>query len=81
MRTKIMISLMEKPKNANQLCVDLNVNYRTVDHHLKVLRENGLVTVMGNAYGRTYFPGSVMERNFEMFMEIVRKSGNLEGGT
>ena len=80
MRTRIMLSLIEKPKNANQLCGELNVNYRTIDHHLKVLLENDLITVMGDGYGKTYFPGPSVEKNIEIFTGIIRKSGGMGGG-
>ena len=80
MRTRIMLSLIEKPKNANQLCGELNVNYRTIDHHLKVLLENDLITVMGDGYGKTYFPGPSVEKNIEIFTDIIRKAGKVEGG-
>ena len=80
MRTRIMLSLIEKPKNANQLCGELNVNYRTIDHHLKVLLENDLITVMGDGYGKTYFPGLSVEKNIEIFTGIIRKSGGMGGG-
>ena len=80
MRTRIMLSLMEKPKNTNQLCGELNVNYRTIDHHLKVLLENDLITVMGNGYAKTFFPGSAVEKNKEVFMKIIEKADGMRGG-
>lgn len=81
MRTKIMISLIDKPKNANQLCGELNVNYRTVEHHLKVLLDNDIVAVMGEGYGRIYFPGPIVENNMEEFMNIIGKAGSMKGGS
>lgn len=51
-RTRILKEL-ETPKNANQLKNKLNLNYRTVTHHLDVLEGNGLICSYGG-YGRIY---------------------------
>lgn len=80
MRSRIMISVINKPKNANQISSEIGVNYRTVEHHLKVLKENNMISVMGNGYGKIYFPGELIENNYEAFMEILKRAGyTLEG--
>ncbi len=38
-RLKIIKSLLKSPLNRNELSVILNLNYRTVEHHVKVLIE------------------------------------------
>ncbi len=78
MRYRIMKSIMENPKNANQLSVEAGVNYRTIEHHLKILTENGLLTVMGDGYGKVYFPSHIMESNLDLFVDISRKAGYME---
>ena len=36
-RAKIIKKLNERPYNAHQLSEELNVNYRTIRHHIKIL--------------------------------------------
>lgn len=62
-RGRIIVELREEPKNANQLGSALEVDYRTVRHHLDVLEKNGLVTSIGERYGRMYFLSLELEQN------------------
>ena len=39
-RGRIINELFSKPQNANELCKNLNVEYKTIRYHLKVLKEN-----------------------------------------
>ncbi len=78
MRLRIMKSIMENPKNANQLSSEVGVNYRTIEHHLKVLVENHLVMIMGNGYGKTYFLGEIAQNNSNILEEIMNQS-NMKG--
>ncbi|MCW6170849.1 MAG: winged helix-turn-helix domain-containing protein [Thermoplasmatales archaeon] len=79
MRIKIIKSLLESPKNANKLSLNLNVNYRTIEHHMKVLISNHLVLVQGDGYGKVYFPDQVIVRNIKMLQEIFTSAGIKEG--
>ncbi len=75
MRVKIIRSLMEEPKNANRLSSSLNVNYRTIEHHMGVLQSNNLVMVQGEGYGKVYFPSQILINNMDMLREILRTAG------
>ena len=62
------------PANANQVSTILNLNYKTVIHHLNILIKNGLIiTEDKEIYGSTYFLTPLMEQNFQLFKEIVDK--------
>jgi len=37
-RAKIIKKLKDQPYNSNQLAEELNVNYRTITHHIKIWR-------------------------------------------
>jgi predicted transcriptional regulator len=64
----------EIPANANQISTNLNLNYKTVVHHLNVLTKNGLIiTDDKGIYGSTYFLTPLMEQNFQLFNEILEK--------
>lgn len=72
-RAQIIQVLKETPQNANQLANLLERDYRTIRHHLEVLEKNGIITSAGDKYGTTYFLSPVMEENYDLFEEIVRK--------
>ncbi|MGQ9543519.1 MAG: ArsR/SmtB family transcription factor [Candidatus Bathyarchaeia archaeon] len=72
-RAKIIIALKETPQNANQLATSLKLDYRTIRHHLEVLEKNKLIVSAGEGYGTTYFLSPVMEENYALFEEILKK--------
>ncbi len=72
-RAKIIETLREKPQNANQLANSLEMDYRTIRHHLKILQKNRIITSAGNGYGKTYFLSTEMEENYGVFKEILNK--------
>ena len=74
-RAKIIEALNESPQNANQLATLLKMDYKTMRHHLEVLEKNRIVTSVGDRYGATYFLSQVMEDNYALFEEIVKKIG------
>ncbi|MGD6934395.1 MAG: winged helix-turn-helix transcriptional regulator [Candidatus Methanofastidiosa archaeon] len=74
-RAKIIQALKDKPQNANQLATLLNMDYKTMRHHLDVLEKNRLITSIGDRYGATYFLSQVMEDNYNLFEEISSKIG------
>jgi DNA-binding transcriptional ArsR family regulator len=76
-----MEALLKEPSNTNQLRKTLNLDFRTVKHHLEVLENNGLVTAMGNSYGRMYFVSEKLMENMELFEEVwLGISDKLKGG-
>jgi DNA-binding transcriptional ArsR family regulator len=67
------MTIREEPMNANQLGEALDVDYRTIRHHLEILEKNKLVTSMGERYGKIYFLSVDLEQNFVVFEEIWKK--------
>ncbi|MEM0053832.1 MAG: winged helix-turn-helix domain-containing protein [Nitrososphaeria archaeon] len=72
-RAKIIKMLKDTPQNANQIANSLNLDYRTVRHHLDVLQKNRLIVSTGDKYSVTYFLSPLMEANYKLFEEIVEK--------
>ena len=73
-RAKIISLINEIPSNPNQISTTLDLNYKTVIHHLNVLIKNGLIiTEDKEIYGSTYFLTPLMEQNFQLFKEILNK--------
>jgi DNA-binding transcriptional ArsR family regulator len=70
-RGRIIMELHEMPKNAHQISEDLNLNYKTVRHHLKILEENKIISPSGkHGYGVVYFLSDDMVKNCDIFKEI-----------
>jgi DNA-binding transcriptional ArsR family regulator len=74
-RARMIEVLKETPQNANQLATLLKMDYKTMRHHLEVLEKNKIITSVGDRYGATYFLSQVMEDNYYLFEEILRKIG------
>ena len=75
-RGRIIQALREEPLNANQLGNLLEVDYRTVRHHLDILMKNGVITSMGERYGKMYFLSQELEESWGDFEEIWARIGN-----
>lgn len=60
--------------NTNKLAEELDLNYKTVQHHLEVLEENDVVDTQGDNYGRMYFLTDRMKRNFDILEEIAEQA-------
>jgi len=74
-RGRIIDELFSQPHNANDLSNVLNLDYKTIRHHLDVLEKNNLITTTGKGYGQMYFPSDMIEKNKELFDEIWNKIG------
>jgi len=76
-RIRIMSSLRKRPSNRNQLANKLGIEYKAIQHHLKVLEKNNLVTKTGNRYGLIFCVSALFENSEFVFDEIV---GRLKNG-
>jgi hypothetical protein len=51
------------------------MDYKTMRHHIEVLEKNKMLTSVGDRYGETYFLSQMLEDNYALFEEIVKKIG------
>ncbi len=73
-RAKIIHLLHDCPYNANALAAALQLDYKTVRHHLKVLIENNIVMASRHqTYGTLYFLTPRLQFHYEDFLEIWEK--------
>lgn len=72
-RVRILNALDEQPRNANQLAESLELDYKTIRHHLDVLLENDIVTKSGDDYGAIYLPTERTRRHWETVEQIIEK--------
>jgi DNA-binding transcriptional ArsR family regulator len=73
MRARVIEILKETPRNAHQLSDLINVDYKTIRHHIEVLEKNNMITSMGSGYGVTYFLSATLEDNYAIFEDIRKR--------
>ena len=73
MRIRIITLLRERPLNTNQVTKALGIDYKTAEHHLRVLRENRIATPTGDKYGAVFLLTKEMEDSLAEFEHIVEK--------
>ena len=73
-RIQIIEMLKERPYNLNQMSELLNLNYRTIKHHMEIFMKNDIVgSSSTGSYGDVYFLTPEMEGGLEIFNDIVSK--------
>ncbi len=75
-RIRIMSALRKMSSNRNQLAIELGIDYKAIQHHLKVLEKNNLVIKTGNRYGLTFYVSTLFENDENVFNEIVDRLKN-----
>jgi DNA-binding transcriptional ArsR family regulator len=70
-RVRLLRAVDERPRNANQLAEDLDLDYKTVRHHLDVLVDNDIVTSSGDDYGAVYLPTGRVRDHWDTVEEIA----------
>lgn len=72
-RLRIISILKKTPLNTNQLAKEMDLDYKAIQHHIKVLEKNNMVTKIGEKYSITYFISAFLEANMESLKEIEGK--------
>jgi len=74
-RLRIIRKLEEKPMNTNKLAEELDLDYKTVEHHLDLMEENNVITTMGGNYGKNFFLTDQMEESMDKLDGIQEQAG------
>ena len=72
-RLKIISKLKENPFNINQLAKELSLDYKAIQHHIRVLEKNNMISKVGEKYNVNYFISTFLEVNMAIFEEIKGK--------
>lgn len=68
---QILKHLKDDPANANKLAIDLNLDYKTILHHIRILEQHGLITSSSKgAYGNVFFLSPYFESQYSILDEI-----------
>ncbi|CQR49074.1 Bacterial regulatory protein, arsR family [Haloferax massiliensis] len=78
-RLRIIRALHERPLNTNQLSNELDLNYKTVQHHLEMLTDNGVLTTSGEEYGKLFFLTPKMDDNLDLLDDIAERTAFDDG--
>ncbi|HTP55486.1 MAG TPA: winged helix-turn-helix domain-containing protein [Thermoplasmata archaeon] len=72
-RRRILEQLHDGPANAHQLATELDLDYRTVRHHLLLLEKNGAIArPLPDAYAPPYELAPYLAAHFEIVAELGR---------
>ena len=74
-RAKILNLIKNKPMNANKIATVLNLDHKTVIHHVKILSKNELIIKAEKDYAAEYQFTEIMKNNQNVLGEIMEKIG------
>lgn len=74
-RLRIIMALEDHPMNANNLSEELDLDYKTIRHHIEMMEKHNVIEAMGEGYGKNYFLTEQMEENKEKLEHIKEKAG------
>lgn len=77
-RIRILEAIDERPRNANQLATELDLDYTTIRHHLSVLTDNNVLRKSGEEYGAVYLLTDQVESNWDIVEEILDSVGEAD---
>jgi DNA-binding transcriptional ArsR family regulator len=78
-RVRLLRAVDERPRNANQLAEDLDLDYKTVRHHLDVLVDNDIVQSSGDDYGAVYLPTDRVRDHWNTVEDIIGEQTDSDG--
>jgi DNA-binding transcriptional ArsR family regulator len=59
-RIQLLSLLAKKPMNMRQLALAADLDYKTVEHHVRLLEKNLIIEPMGSGYGKMYFVSDLL---------------------
>lgn len=76
-RVEIIKILSKNKLNANQIKEKTGLDYKTVQHHIRLLLKNRFIVASGQKYGAVYSITEEFKENFNLFKEILAKVNKL----
>ena len=72
-RLRIICAITEDPMNTLELSKKLTMDYKTIQHNIKVLEGSNMITRMGEGYGDIFFPSELLSSNLPTLYTVIRK--------
>lgn len=70
-RLRIIMVLLNRPCNTHQMSQRLGLDYKAVQHHMKVLEKNNMVSKIGGKYGAVFHLSVFLEINIRALNEAI----------
>ncbi len=74
-RARIIQIIRVRPKNINQLANELDLQYKAVQHHMRILVSSSLLVSSGERYGTVFMLSPWFEGHMEIFEEVCAMIG------
>jgi DNA-binding transcriptional ArsR family regulator len=74
-RIRILNVLSSKPMNTRKLAMELSLDYKTIQGHIELLTENGIIYTPKTGYGQVFFISPEWEEN-EFLKELLKGENN-----
>jgi predicted transcriptional regulator len=74
-RARIIQIIRARPRNLNQLANELGLQYKAVQHHVRVLVSSSILISSGEKYGTIYMLSPWFEHHVEIFEEVCASIG------
>ena len=72
-RMRIICAITETPMNVQQLSETLELDYKTVQHNIRVLEKNNFIERQGDGYGDIFFPTELISANLPTLYKVIRR--------
>ena len=74
-RLKILMLIDKKPRNINEISEELGLDYKTVQHHIRVLQKSGLVSSLKRKYDNEYSLSELLKVHKDVLKDISDNMG------
>ncbi len=74
-RARIIQLVRIRPRNLHQLSRELDLQYKAVQHHIRILVTSGLLVSSGERYGMVYMLSPWFEHHIEIFDQVCGTIG------
>lgn len=75
MRAAILSMLSKKTCNTNEIAKNMDVDYKTAQHHIRVLSDMGFVSSSGKKYADGYELSAILKSNSKLLKEVFSGFG------
>ena len=80
-RMRIICAITDEPMNTLELSKKLEMDYKTIQHNIKVLESNSFIVREGEGYGDLFFPSDLITSNLPGICGILSIASTIISGS